>query len=160
MVQKVALMATNCRIQQHCILLRQHLFNKIFLCRQGFDSHILRYSARLLLDGKIDAKRKFVITYFLSDDTILVTLVPEQNSGNTDFILYMRHNSLIFFCKNFIFWDLPIIETFFYVGIRWPLLDIYFFTQSYNLYYDNDNRWCNIHFFLLTMSILGQALTL
>jgi hypothetical protein len=34
-----------------------------------------------LLDGKIDAKRKFVITYFLSDDTILVTLVPELNSG-------------------------------------------------------------------------------
>ena len=51
------------------------------LSRQGFDSHILRFSARLLIDGKADAKRKFVVSYFLSDDTILVTLVPELNSG-------------------------------------------------------------------------------
>ena len=51
------------------------------LSRQGFDSHILRFSARLLIEGKVDAKRKFVISYFLSDDTILVTLVPELNSG-------------------------------------------------------------------------------
>ena len=34
-----------------------------------------------VVEGKIDAKRKFVIAYFLSDDTILVTLVPELNSG-------------------------------------------------------------------------------
>ena len=54
------------------------------LSRQGFDSHILRFSARLLIDGKVDAKRKFVISYFLSDDTILVTLVPELNSGKMD----------------------------------------------------------------------------
>ena len=31
----------------------------------------------------MDVKRKFVIAYFLSDDTILVTLTPEQNSGRT-----------------------------------------------------------------------------
>ena len=113
--------------QQHGLLkiikrqngLFHFIYLKIFFCRQGFDSHILRYSARLLLDGKIDAKRKFVITYFLSDDTILVTLVPEQNSGNTELILYMRHKfwgyskQLNIFCKNLTFCNLPIIETFF-----------------------------------------------
>ena len=49
--------------------------------REGFDSHILRFSARLVIDGKVDVKRKFVVAYFLSDDNILVTLVPEENSG-------------------------------------------------------------------------------
>ena len=49
--------------------------------REGFDSHILRFSARLIEDGKVDVKRKFVVQYILSDDNILVTLVPEQNSG-------------------------------------------------------------------------------
>ena len=50
-------------------------------CRQGFDGHILRFSARLLIDEKPDHERKFVIAYFLSDDTILVTQEKEQNSG-------------------------------------------------------------------------------
>ena len=49
--------------------------------RDGFDSHILRFSARLVIEGKVDTKRKFVVSYFLSDDTILVNLIPEQNSG-------------------------------------------------------------------------------
>lgn len=49
--------------------------------RQGFDGHILRFSARLLVNEKPDAERKFVIAYFLSDDTILVTQEKEQNSG-------------------------------------------------------------------------------
>ena len=54
--------------------------------RDGFDSHVLRFSARLVLDGKVDTKRKFVVSYFLSDDTILVNLIPEQNSGKYIFI--------------------------------------------------------------------------
>ena len=53
-----------------------------FFYRQGFDTHILRFSARLLIDGKVDTTRKFVIAYFLSDDTILVSLDRELNSGN------------------------------------------------------------------------------
>ena len=51
--------------------------------RDGFDSHILRFSARLVTNGKVDVKRKFVISYILSDDQILVTLVPEENSGES-----------------------------------------------------------------------------
>ena len=53
------------------------------LNRQGFDGHILRFAARLLIDGKVDTLRKFVIAYFLSDDTILVSLERELNSGNS-----------------------------------------------------------------------------
>ena len=49
--------------------------------RDGFDSHILRFSARLVSDGKVETQRKFVVSYFLSDDSILVNLIPEQNSG-------------------------------------------------------------------------------
>ena len=49
--------------------------------RDGFDSHVLRFSARLVIKGKVDTQRKFVVSYFLSDDTILVNLIPEQNSG-------------------------------------------------------------------------------
>ncbi len=60
--------------------------------RDGFDSHILRFSARLIVDGKVDVKRKFVVSYFLSDDTILVTLVPEQNSGC--FLITLMYTSL------------------------------------------------------------------
>jgi hypothetical protein len=51
--------------------------------RDGFDSYVLRFAARLIIDGKVDVKRKFVVAYFLSDDQILVTLVPEQNSGRS-----------------------------------------------------------------------------
>ena len=52
-----------------------------FLYRDGFDGHILRFSARLLVNDKPDTQRKFVIAYFLSDDTVLVSQEREQNSG-------------------------------------------------------------------------------
>ena len=62
---------------------QRDFFKFIHKDRDGFDSHILRFSARLLVDGKVDVKGKYVISYFLSDDTILVTLTPELNSGRT-----------------------------------------------------------------------------
>ena len=58
--------------------------------RDGFDSHILRFSARLVLDGKVDTQRKFVVSYFLSDDSILVNLIPEQNSGTYSAYIKLR----------------------------------------------------------------------
>lgn len=52
------------------------------LSRIGFESHVLRYAARLVdEDTKVDTKRKFVVSFFLIDDTILVNEVREQNSG-------------------------------------------------------------------------------
>jgi len=77
-------------------------FKFIYKDSLGFDSHILRFCGRLLVDGKMDQKRKFVIAYFLCDDTILVTLVPEENSGpfSTVRSRKMDENKSCWFFKN------------------------------------------------------------
>ena len=53
------------------------------LDRHGYDSQVLRFSARLVKDGEIDKYRKFVISYFMSDDNILISVLPEPGSGIT-----------------------------------------------------------------------------
>ena len=62
-----------------CGLCKAYKF--LYFFRQGFDSHILRFGARLVVEGQVDTHRKFVVSYYLSDDTILVTQEREQNSG-------------------------------------------------------------------------------
>ena len=42
---------------------------------------MLRFSARLVTDSAIDASRRFVLSFFLSDDTMAIYEVPEPNSG-------------------------------------------------------------------------------
>ncbi|XP_022814037.1 EF-hand domain-containing family member C2-like [Spodoptera litura] len=49
--------------------------------RVGFDSHVLRFSARLISDNPDDSRRYFIIKYFLCDDTIGVFELGERNSG-------------------------------------------------------------------------------
>ncbi|XP_026734418.1 EF-hand domain-containing family member C2-like [Trichoplusia ni] len=49
--------------------------------RIGFDSHVLRFAARLISDNPIDVRRYFIIKYFLCDDTIGVFELGERNSG-------------------------------------------------------------------------------
>lgn len=49
--------------------------------RHGLDSNVLRYLARLDTTKPIDQDRRFIISYFLSDDTILVFEPPVRNSG-------------------------------------------------------------------------------
>ncbi|XP_034832363.1 EF-hand domain-containing family member C2-like [Maniola hyperantus] len=49
--------------------------------RVGFDSHILRFAARLINDNPVDAQRYFIIKYFLCDDTIGIFELGERNSG-------------------------------------------------------------------------------
>ncbi|XP_059052304.1 EF-hand domain-containing family member C2-like isoform X2 [Achroia grisella] len=49
--------------------------------RVGFDSHTLRFAARLINDNPEDARRYFIIKYFLCDDTIGVFELCERNSG-------------------------------------------------------------------------------
>ncbi|XP_023946226.1 EF-hand domain-containing family member C2-like isoform X2 [Bicyclus anynana] len=49
--------------------------------RVGFDSHILRFAARLISDDPVDAQRYFIIKYFLCDDTIGIFELGERNSG-------------------------------------------------------------------------------
>ena len=52
--------------------------------RDGLNSHELRFIAKLNTSGQsVDAIRRFVITYFLSDDTISIF---EQSGRNTGII--------------------------------------------------------------------------
>ncbi|KAL4220640.1 EF-hand domain-containing member C2 [Mactra antiquata] len=49
--------------------------------RRGLDSNVLRFLARMDTTKPIDMDRRFIISYFLSDDTILVFEPPVRNSG-------------------------------------------------------------------------------
>ncbi|KFP66542.1 EF-hand domain-containing family member C2, partial [Cariama cristata] len=49
--------------------------------RSGMESHILRFLAKLVTDSPIDKDRKFIISYFLSDDTISIFERTQRNTG-------------------------------------------------------------------------------
>jgi len=49
--------------------------------RRGLDSNVLRFSAGMDTSKPIDMDRKFIISYYLSDDTIQVYEPPVRNSG-------------------------------------------------------------------------------
>ncbi|XP_075706870.1 EF-hand domain-containing family member C2 isoform X2 [Rhinoderma darwinii] len=49
--------------------------------RNGLDSNVLRFVAKLITDNPIDKERTFIISFFLSDDTIAVFEPPQRNSG-------------------------------------------------------------------------------
>lgn len=53
----------------------------ILLSRHGLESNVLRFKARLDTTKPIDMDRRFIISYFLSDDTIAVFEPPVRNSG-------------------------------------------------------------------------------
>ncbi|CAH8496692.1 unnamed protein product [Schistosoma rodhaini] len=59
-----------------------HNFKKFMeLDRQGLESHILRFAGRLLSGRPIDRDRQFVISCYLSDDTISIFEPQQKNSG-------------------------------------------------------------------------------
>ncbi|KAK7090027.1 EF-hand domain-containing family member C2-like isoform X2 [Littorina saxatilis] len=49
--------------------------------RRGMDSNVLRFLARMDTEKPIDKDRRFIISYFMSDDTLLVFEPPVRNSG-------------------------------------------------------------------------------
>lgn len=49
--------------------------------RHGLESNVLRFVARLDTNIPIDKDRRFIISYFMSDDTIAVFEPPVRNSG-------------------------------------------------------------------------------
>ncbi|XP_044180673.1 EF-hand domain-containing family member C2-like [Acropora millepora] len=49
--------------------------------RKGLESNVLRFVARLDTTRPIDTDRRFIISYFLSDDTLLVFEPLQRNSG-------------------------------------------------------------------------------
>lgn len=57
-------------------------FNKFMnFDRQGLDSNTLRFMAKVITKDPIQAQRRFVVSYFLSDDTINIHEPPMRNSG-------------------------------------------------------------------------------
>ncbi|KAK3754025.1 hypothetical protein QZH41_020312, partial [Actinostola sp. cb2023] len=48
---------------------------------KGLESNVLRFMGRLSTTRPIDMDRRFIISYFLSDDTLLVFEPPQRNSG-------------------------------------------------------------------------------
>ena len=51
--------------------------------RCGLDSNVLRFVAALETDHPIQKTRRFIISYYLSDDTIGVFEPPVSNSGSS-----------------------------------------------------------------------------
>ncbi|KAH1186802.1 EF-hand domain-containing family member C2 isoform X1 [Mauremys mutica] len=49
--------------------------------RKGLESNLLRFLAKFITDNPIDKDRQFIISYFLSDDTISVFETPQRNTG-------------------------------------------------------------------------------
>ena len=50
-------------------------------CRHGLDSNVLRFVACLDTTKPIDMDRRFIVSFFLSDDTISIHEPPQRNSG-------------------------------------------------------------------------------
>lgn len=57
--------------------------------RRGLDSNVLRFLARMNTTKPIDQERRFIISYYLSDDTISVFEPPVRNSGIYNSIRYI-----------------------------------------------------------------------
>lgn len=64
--------------------------------RRGLDSNVLRFLARMNTTKPIDQERRFIISYYLSDDTISVFEPPVRNSGIYNSIRYIifQNNNL------------------------------------------------------------------
>ena len=57
--------------------------------RDGLDSNVLRFVARLDTTRPIDMDRRFIVFYHLSDDTITLFEPPQRNSGQTKTEFYL-----------------------------------------------------------------------
>ena len=58
--------------------------------RRGLDSNVLRFLARMDTKKPIDMDRRFIISYYLSDDTVLVFEPPVRNSGLFESCMYFQ----------------------------------------------------------------------
>lgn len=65
---------------------RLDLTLKCWFGRCGYDSRILRFGVQLITDKPCDIYRQFVLSYYLSDDTISVFENSMINSGKQPFL--------------------------------------------------------------------------
>jgi len=74
------------------------------------DQYILRFEARLLSENREDNTRKFIISFFNGDDTIMAYEMADKNSGiwGGKFLERMKHKKQ----KSEIFYN----ETDFQIG--------------------------------------------
>ena len=59
--------------------------------RKGLDSNVLRFLARMDTTKQIDMERRFIVSYFLSDDTVLVFEQQARNSGKNHLQYLKKH---------------------------------------------------------------------
>lgn len=61
------------------------------------DQYILRFEAKLISQNREDNHRKFIISFFCGDDTIMVYETADKNSGiwGGKFMERMNHNNPI-----------------------------------------------------------------
>lgn len=60
-------------------------FSRIYSRRQGFDSHVLRFRAKMISHIPENEDRIFIIRVFLMDDTISIYELAKRNSGKRFF---------------------------------------------------------------------------
>ena len=65
----------------HSLAMHRKTCLAFILCRCGLESNVLRFLARMDTTKPIDMDRRFIISYFLADDTLLVFEPPVRNSG-------------------------------------------------------------------------------
>lgn len=58
------------------------IYLSLFLFSQGLESNVLRFMAKVVTKDPIQASRRFIIAYYMSDDTINIHEPPLRNSGN------------------------------------------------------------------------------
>ena len=54
---------------------------KSYIFRDGMASHVLRFVAVMDTNYSVDMSRRFIVSFYLSDDTIAVFEPPQRNSG-------------------------------------------------------------------------------
>lgn len=66
--------------------------------RDGLNSNVLRFVAKLDTTRPIDMDRRFIVFYHLSDDTIAVFEPPQRNSGEQNVLDISSHNVWLSVC--------------------------------------------------------------
>ena len=79
--------------------------------RDGLNSNVLRFVAKLDTTRPIDMDRRFIVFYHLSDDTIAVFEPPQRNSGITKCqkydIICVKNTLCIFSSFRYYWWAIP-----------------------------------------------------
>ncbi|KAL6255776.1 hypothetical protein P5V15_013019 [Pogonomyrmex californicus] len=103
--------------------------------KQGFNSHVLRFRAKMISKIPENEERQFIIRVFLMDDTISIFELAKQNSGFQR-SLFQKRMPIMLPCQNIFTSKKP--EYYksqdFYIGARLNLYDFHFEITSADVY--------------------------